>query len=502
MLDDTALDESFKKVIFIDCLKKTPGKTEKIEILQVLKDLRIDDIRGAIRDVFFHDCNYLKHEEDFNKEMLGKYIEIFSNILIECCTDNRVDFLAGLVYIYFCKIKHEDKDHIIEEISNQEYGLPEDVRQRVKEMFIKSDKKNKFVKEKEKQIKDLENITSKTNKKKLSEEPYESTSTLQEFIKDALQNYYLQQNSTTIEEKDEKYQKDFEGESKSREVIHYLDKQKHLDLNKIAYVSIGGGDGSEIEYAMRTNDIHYGILIEFSDYGANEAREYKKSLKVKGKELVVLQGDVMQRLNDCSEKLLEWRDKDYITGVILSAQSILHELPSRSPEYDPHVLLSNILGNFKLRIFYCREPAIPEGWPSIVILKVEGILSDVLYSIAKQVKDVKNYKGELKKLADGFVKMSKDLAVETLFMVLYPNNINRYRYEMEEHHTAFTPSKFVSILKNYIKPIENIDVQYMASDTFKNLYKKYRIHAQTESSEELQIPKAFVTITAFQDKRK
>ena len=105
----------------------------------------------------------------------------------------------------------------------------------------------------------------------------------------------------------------------------------------------------------------------------------------------------------------------------------------------------------------------------------------------------------MKELTDGLIKISADLAVETLFMILYPNNINRYKYEMEECHSTFNPNEFVNILKNYIK-IESIDVQYMTSYTFKNLYKKYRIHAKTESGEELPIPKTFVIITAFQDK--
>jgi hypothetical protein len=40
---------------------------------------------------------------------------------------------------------------------------------------------------------------------------------------------------------------------------------------------------------MRKKDIPHGILIEFSDYGAEKARERKKAFKAEGKELSVLQ---------------------------------------------------------------------------------------------------------------------------------------------------------------------------------------------------------------------
>lgn len=162
MLDDKNLDESIKKVIFIDCLEKTPEKVARINILQGLKEFRTNNICGVIKDVFFHDY-YLMREEWFNKETLGEYIAVFSNILIERCPDKRVDFLANLVHTYFCKIKEKDKDHIIKDLSEKKYGLPDDVGQRVKEMLIQAeettkatvDKKPKTTKKKEEQIKIL-----------------------------------------------------------------------------------------------------------------------------------------------------------------------------------------------------------------------------------------------------------------------------------------------------------------------------------------------------------
>ena len=273
-------------------------------------------------------------------------------------------------------------------------------------------------------------------------------------------------------------------------------------LDRLDYVSIGGGDGFEVAFAMHNKNIRYGLIVEPSDYGTEEARRRKQALKAKGKELIVLQGDAMQRLGDCSKKLREWKQRGYIDGVILSIQAVLHELPSRSLQYDPNVLLARIFEPFDLRMFYCREPASPRGWPSIVHVRLEKIPGHVLFGIAKQVRDVLGFSGKVENLTDGYVQMPADLAVETLFKVLYFNDINRHRYEMEECLTAFDPEKFSRILNNYLKPQENLEVQRMVTDTFRSLYKQYGVHARSETGEEFGIPKPFVTITGFQDKRK
>lgn len=310
--------------------------------------------------------------------------------------------------------------------------------------------------------------------------------------------FYIPVDKIPAAERDESYQAHFDGESKSKDVLAFLQKTKALVLSDLAYVSIGGGDGSEISYALRNSAIRRGILVEFSDYGAATARTRSESLKADGKELVVLQGDAMQRIQDCGDILSRWRQERQARGVILSLQSVLHELPSRSPQYDPNILLANIFEPFRQRIFYSREPARPKEWPPIVHIRLKRMTGRELEGFSRHVNDVLGFRDRIAMLADDFVQMSDQLAVELLFKLLYCRDPDQYRYEMQERLTAFEPDTFCKILRNYIDPAENVEHEYCLTETFRSLYRLWGVEARTPTNDKLGLPKPFVRITAIQ----
>lgn len=328
--------------------------------------------------------------------------------------------------------------------------------------------------------------------------PVERWIPLAEKIRAHLKAYYLPEGILSLEEEDTEYQANFDGVPKAKRVLEYLSTACDFPPEKLAYVSIGGADGSELAFVLENSRLRYGILVEFSDCGAAMARKHRDALSTKGKELVVLQGDAMQRLEGCADKLREWKRVGFVDGVVLSMQSVVHELPYRSPGFDINVLLGRIFEPFDLRIFHSREPAKPMGWPSPVHLRIQGIPGHVLWAISSHINDVFGFSDRVENLADNYVQMSSDLAVETLFKILYCSDSERYRYEMGERLTAFDPQNFCRILGNYITVQENIEFQYLITETFRTRYKAIGVQARSATGENLGMPQAFVRITGYQ----
>jgi CheY-like chemotaxis protein len=317
-------------------------------------------------------------------------------------------------------------------------------------------------------------------------------------IRSFLEAFYLSPGFRSIEEGDKKYEENFEGSAKADEVLGFLRMQQEIDPARLAYVSIGGADGSEIDCAMRRTAISRGICVEYSDYGAGRARERAQSLAMAGKELVIMQGDASQRLRDCSKKLEEWKQRGNIDGVLLSVQSVLHELPSRSPGFEPNLFLAEILRPFSIRLFFSREPAPPKDWPRTVQIRIGELSGEALFGISRLINDVLGFNDNVANLADDFVQMSSSLAIETLFKVLYCAEADSYRHEMEERVTSLNPERFAKILRNFVLPHENVEWEYLVSDTFRGRYKSYNVQARSQTGEKLGIPKCFVRITGVQ----
>jgi len=325
--------------------------------------------------------------------------------------------------------------------------------------------------------------------------PGQENRPLSETIRSMLQGFYTSGPTRTIEERDRSYESSFDGVPKAKDVLAYA---ANFPLDQFAYVSIGGADGSEVSHFMHNSTLTHGILVETSDYGTEEARKRKIALARESKELIVIQGDAMQRLPDCADKLREWEEKGYVKGVILSIQSTLHELPYRSPEFDPNVLLGKIFEPFRHRIFFCREPAKVRGWPSRVHLRIPVLDGNDLLAVSRQINDKLIFNDRVENLADDFVQMSDNLAVETLLKILYCVDSERYKYEMNERLTAFNPEKFTRILRLYITPTENVEFNYLITDTFRAKYKKYQVEARSTTGDKLGIPEAFVRIVGSQ----
>lgn len=134
---DEEFDEYLKRAIFIDCLKKSESDSQIEECIQKLNAMRMDieDIYGFIKDIFYHDSN-----------RLIKYIKLFHKILGDTKESN--EFLAGLIYNYFCKIVHRNERYIIDELKEGKHNFPEKISTEIIKRIKTKDKKVREVENK------------------------------------------------------------------------------------------------------------------------------------------------------------------------------------------------------------------------------------------------------------------------------------------------------------------------------------------------------------------
>jgi hypothetical protein len=174
---------------------------------------------------------------------------------------------------------------------------------------------------------------------------------------------------------------------------------KRLALDKCGYLSVGGGDGAEIEYVMSKTPIRYGILLDFNPDLYKSARQREESLGKLGKRIEVIIGDVSQQISECRKRLERWRSQGLIQGLVCSAQAVLHELPLRSPGFDIDNVLGEMFWDWAPCLFYCREPCQPEGWPEQVKLNIGAppASSDLLEDFAKQIQAYLRIDGKVRR---------------------------------------------------------------------------------------------------------
>ncbi len=94
---------------------------------------------------------------------------------------------------------------------------------------------------------------------------------------------------------------------------------------KMIYLSLGGGDGSGIVWAMKRGGFAKGVLVEWMDKAVDAAKVMMPTMLRDGQEVEYITGDVAQKFDQCEQQLQNWREKG-MTGLLISAQAVLHEL--------------------------------------------------------------------------------------------------------------------------------------------------------------------------------
>lgn len=323
---------------------------------------------------------------------------------------------------------------------------------------------------------------------------------LTELINKIIENSYSNNNI------DEEYQNTFsnEGERKVNYIIddlRYKESKDEIKINRLCYLSIGGADGSEVEKVLNDTEISKAIIIEISDAGAQIAREKAAKFANVGKEMIVIQGDAYDRLDDSLEIIRKFAYDNLVSGLVVSAQAVLHELPRRSKSYDLPIFLGKLYGEPKLDycLFYSREPCEPLNWTDRVRIKIKGVKNDDFYRLVCHVRDRLKMTGSPQKLASNWLDVESNLAIESLHKLLRNSSFKRIEYELGEQLTEFDPIEVKRNLESCVGGMK-VSLDYIITMGFKRALDN-NVEYVGHNSEVLPMPHTHVEIIGFKSKK-
>ena len=310
-------------------------------------------------------------------------------------------------------------------------------------------------------------------------------------------NYNNPKNNTIT---DKEYQEIFveEGKKKAEYIVNHLLKNEELSNEKLSnylYLSIGGSDGSEVEYIFRQTDISFAILLEISDEASSLARDRRDKLKKElGKELIVIQGDATQRMDDLLKKMKELKTVNNLSGLVLSTQAVIHELPRRSPGFRLSIFFGQLFSVFNNNLFYGREPMAPERWPETLELAIGNSSAESL----KKVADIVNEKlsittKEVVAIANNFVNIDSVLCLEVLHKVIRYDSVDKFLYELGEQLTSVNPNETRNIIENHLGA-NSVVIEPMTTEGFIKAWKNYDVRVKSENGIKLSIPNTHVRL--------
>lgn len=254
----------------------------------------------------------------------------------------------------------------------------------------------------------------------------------------------------------ESYQSTFEGEGvrKTEFIVEELQRCERDGLFKIencVAVSVGGADGSDLDALLSHTAINTAFLIEYSDDGAQAARDRAAAWRSKGKSLSVLQGDATMRKQDLINALRLLVPQGYTT-LVLTFLAVLHELPRRSTEkYDLRSYLGTLSDVFPNNSIFISEPCTPLNWPKLVEIKIADLDTELLYRWSLYIKrslwDNEQHPDPVQ-VGSGYVRMSRELAMETLFKTIRRHDVSRHLYEIGERLSSFNPELAVRAVRD------------------------------------------------------
>lgn len=262
-------------------------------------------------------------------------------------------------------------------------------------------------------------------------------------------------------------------------------------LDRLAYVSIGGGEGAELFWVLKNTEVPFGVLVEMNANACEAARLAAGTL-TPGKQGTVIEGDVTQKIQELQTVLQKAKEEDLIDGVLISAHAVFHELPYRGHSYEMKDFLKGLFGSLDSLIFVTREPCRAFNWPARVQMRLRSVASDLLYQFVQDINTKLGFASAVHVDRDGFVEMSSELATETLHKLFY---IEDYAYEIQEKLTGIDPDNFVLVVEELLGKNSAFQVR-LNSASFSRKHQELGIEARTLEGNSLSMPLSFFNIVA------
>ena len=268
---------------------------------------------------------------------------------------------------------------------------------------------------------------------------------------------------------------------KAVEVVRRLESHVR-DCRELAIVSVGGADGTELFELCRLTNSRHGILVEYADRSMASARERAKAASV---ELVDFTGDVMDKLEEAVGTAIKLREAGRVTGVLVSACAVLHELFTRSHAFALHTYFSKL---YQADIIVGREPIEPLDWPTRVL--IQGSFDKASFSRLAELIRSKHFKEDeymVQRLGETSVELHRALALETLTKAFYSED---FLYELGEcvssiSHDQLLDAMRVSLGETHSDP----DCELLTSLSFSEYWERCRIRVVGTDAKELHKPK-------------
>ncbi len=199
------------------------------------------------------------------------------------------------------------------------------------------------------------------------------------------------------------------------------------------FVSIGGGDGTELAYLLEHSEATQGVLLERHRESAQRARD----LKLAGKDIQVIERDAQDGLAEAMTLAASFVASGRADFQAVTCHAVIHELFDRSGHtFDSTRFFGTIFADSTIPTWFTyREPGIPEKWPAQVVLEAhcrpESLLQLALL-IRSRHKSFQSVGLEPHILGD-HVRLHRNLAMETLVKLFCVENLT---YELQERSTS------------------------------------------------------------------
>ncbi len=287
-------------------------------------------------------------------------------------------------------------------------------------------------------------------------------------------------------------------------ILSELETQE-LTLADLAVIGPGCGDAGEIIHGLITTLIKYGIPLEFAFKSLEKARKNweAKSGGFPRKHLIILGGDAPSNAAEVNFLLRNLLKKKKIKGIIISCQSVLHELPFRSTnDYTHYKFILSLIRDIPNAFFYCREPIGLREYTGEVQLSIPLIENDDLYRFSTIVREKLSFSGEIVK-GTNFISLDGSLAGEVIKKLVYfieDLSVDALLYELGENHTAFDPERFYEILCKLFNK-DTVRLEYFNSEKFRRNFKNLKISIESvnNSFKSGIVPKSFAVFTAYKN---
>lgn len=249
--------------------------------------------------------------------------------------------------------------------------------------------------------------------------------------------------------------------NKGHEVLKKLN-DLNIDISNYGFISLGGGDGTELYTEIENSKANFGLLLEYDFGSVNEFLKNKIPFKLKNYnrwneiDLQIIECDLFDKTKlDITKEIIKSKNLD---GIVVSIHAVLHELSTRSQLKSQFINENRelILEEFFREIYewhhniiiIIREPGIAENWNSHVYISISEQYKTDFLKILEEIDNI-HFNGTANRNfryreEQNQIRCKSDLAIEALTKFFYKED---YQYEKREMVTSVSREKIVTALQ-------------------------------------------------------